>query len=204
MATFVSVSGPSSTGKTSIIDSLRQIKELQAPRIIISPDMHDAVWADLVKKGFFTEFTEISTDSDYLCTYILRLIDYYNKYVESLKDSDTLVILDGCWIDLAIYSILNMWYTRGIRSVQEEILSKVSKFDENISKIYITHADDLKFPVGKYRIRGKVSSFRMNRPLEIQYYDMAKHLQAAHPLHTTETEEAAQCIFNDLKNLGYL
>lgn len=202
MATFISISGPSTTGKTSLIESLSTYKELQ--HIVFSPDMHEVVWSDLVDKGFFQEFTEISKDSDYLCTYIIRLIDHYNNYLEQFKDTDDIVILDGCWLDLSIYAHLNMWYTRIIKSVQEEILRKATVYDKNIVRIYITKADDKKYPVDKNRLRGKISTFRENRALEIRHYEIAKHFKTALEIPTSDITDASLFIIEDLKNLGYV
>lgn len=202
MANFVSISGPSTTGKTSLMNSLSTYSELSS--VVFSPDMHDVVWSNLVDGGYFTDFTEILKDTDYLCTYILRLIDYYNNYIDSYKDSDCLVILDGCWLDLSIYSILNMWYTRGVKSVQEDILEKVSVYNKNISRIYITEANDSQYPLSKYHIRGKMSTFRTNRPLEIQYYELAKNFKNSESLPSTDVSDCSLFIINDLKKLGYV
>lgn len=202
MATFVSISGPSTTGKTSLVNTLSTHLELS--HAVFSPDMHDVVWGNLVDRGLFSEFSDISTDPEYLCTYLIKLVDYYNEYLDSYKDSDALVILDGCWLDLTIYSVLNMWYNRNIRPVQEELLSRVSKFEERISRIYITQADDLQYPVDKLRLRGKMSTFRANRGLEIKFYKVAEHLKNSVKLPSTDVSDSALFILNDLKNLGHL
>lgn len=202
MARFISISGPSTTGKTSLINNLSTHQEIS--HAIFSPDMHDVVWGDLVERRLFYEFSDISTDPEYLCTYLIRLADYYNQYMDAYEDTDSLVILDGCWLDLAIYSTLNMWYNRNIRPVQEEILSKISKYDSRVSKIYLTRADDDKYPVDRLRLRGKMSTFRANRGLEIGYYKIADHLDNSITLPSTDMDENSLFILNDLKNLGYL
>lgn len=202
MAKFVSISGASTTGKTALMNSLSTYRELG--KVVFSPDMHDVVWSSLVKARLFTDFTEISTDSEYLCTYIIRLIDHYNNYLDSLRDSDALVILEGCWVDLSIYAMLNMWYSRIVKSVQEEILYKASKYSDEVSRIYITKADDANYPVAKFRVRGKMSTFRDNRPLEIRYYDLATHLKDAVAIPSSDVTEASMFVIDDLMKLGYL
>jgi len=202
VAKFISISGPSTTGKTSLIDSLSTYSNLK--NVVFSPDIHDVVWKELVDLGYFTEFKEISTDSEYLCTYIIRLIEYYNKYIDSFKDKDVLVILDGCWLDISIYSILNMWYNRIIKSVQDSILESISKYDERISKIYITKADDVNYPISKYRLRGKITTFRENRPLELKYYELARHFKNAVSLPSSDISDSSLFILRDLKELGHL
>lgn len=202
MAKFISISGPSTTGKTSLIDSLSTHKEMYD--VILSPDMHDVVWNEMVQIGHFSEFSEILSDSDYLCTYMIRLIDHYNEYMDRYEDEDAIVLLDGCWLDFTIYAVLNMWYTRIIKSVQEEILEKIAKYDDRISRIYLTTADDEKYPVDKFRLRGKITTFRANRPLEIQYYKIARHLKNAMMLPSTDISESSLFIIEDMKNLGYI
>lgn len=205
MANFISISGPCTTGKTTLINSLSTYKEMNMKNhVIFAPDAHDVVWRNLVDSGLFTEYTEICSDTEYLCTYLIKVIDYYNNYIESMKDVDALIVLDQCWIDFSIYSILNMWYTRLVKSVQEEILYKSSKYDDAISRIYITKACDKNYPVDKMRLRGKFNTFRMNRPLELRYYDIAKHLKNAVALPSSDVSESSLFIINDLKNLGYI
>lgn len=155
MATFISISGPSSTGKTTLVDSLSTYRELS--NAIFSPDLYSAVWTDLVDQGFFSEWKEINTDSEYLCLYVIRLIDYYENYIKSYENTDKLVILDGCWLDLAIYAIINIWYTRVIKEVQEEILHKLNKFDEHLSRIYFTSFDESKQVKQKYRMQYRMA-----------------------------------------------
>lgn len=202
MANFISISGPSTTGKSSIVDALSTYPELS--NAIFVPAMNDKVWSDLVSQNIFSEFTEVDTDSEYLCAYIFKMIEYYNDCIKTYQDTDKLVVLDGCWIDLSIYSILNLWYMRAIKPLQEEILAETAKYDEEISRIYVTKAEDDKFPVAKYYIRGKISSFRKNRPLEMRYYDIAKHLKNSTPLPSSSTTESSMFILDDLKKLGYV
>lgn len=202
MATFIAISGPSATGKTSLIEELR--KDPRFSHVVISPDMHEKVWGDLVSQGFFSEFTEITQDSDYFCLYIIRLIDYYKNFIEQYEDTDEVVLLDGCWIDLSVYAVLNMWYTRVIKSLQEDILSRISSYDSRISKIYVTRPDDVNFPVDKYKVRGKISNFRSNRSLELQYYSVIAHLDNATALPSSDIRESASFIIKDLSELGYL
>lgn len=202
MAKFIAISGASTTGKTSLIDSLSTYREMN--KIVFSPDMHDVVWKDLLEKGIFSEFTEIQSDSDYLCTYILRVIDYYHKYLDSFEDSDAIVLLDGCWLDLSIYSILQSWYTKVTKSVLESILKTITKYDERISRIYMTKADDLKYPIDRYRLRGTMTTFRENRPLELQYYDIAKHVRDVVEIPSSDISEASLFIIDDFKKLGYI
>lgn len=202
MATFISISGPSSTGKTTLVDSLSTHRELS--NAVFSPDLYSAVWTDLVDQGFFSEWKEINTDSEYLCLYVIRLIDYYENYIKSYENTDKLVILDGCWLDLAIYAIINLWYTRVIKEVQEEILHKLNKFDEHLSRIYFTSFDESKQIKQKYRMQYRMANMKLNRPLEIQFYELYKNFKNAVNLPSSDISESSLFIINDLSKLGYL
>lgn len=202
MATFISISGPSSTGKTTLVDSLSTHRELS--NAVFSPDLYSAVWTDLVDQGFFSEWKEINTDSEYLCLYIIRLIDYYENYIKSYENTDKLVILDGCWLDLAIYAIINLWYTRVIKEVQEEILHKLNKFDDHLSRIYFTSFDESKQIKQKYRMQYRMANMKLNRPLEIQFYELYKNFKNAVNLPSSDISESSLFIINDLSKLGYL
>lgn len=202
MATFISISGPSSTGKTTLVDSLSTHRELS--NAVFSPDLYSAVWTNLVDQGFFSEWKEINTDSEYLCLYIIRLIDYYENYIKSYENTDKLVILDGCWLDLAIYAIINLWYTRVIKEVQEEILHKLNKFDEHLSRIYFTSFDESKQIKQKYRMQYRMANMKLNRPLEIQFYELYKNFKNAVNLPSSDISESSLFIINDLSKLGYL
>lgn len=202
MATFISISGPSSTGKTTLVDSLSTHRELS--NAVFSPDLYSAVWTDLVDQGFFSEWKEINTDSEYLCLYVIRLIDYYENYIKSYENTDKLVILDGCWLDLAIYAIINLWYTRVIKEVQEEILHKLNKFDDHLSRIYFTSFDESKQIKQKYRMQYRMANMKLNRPLEIQFYELYKNFKNAVNLPSSDISESSLFIINDLSKLGYL
>ena len=202
MATFISISGPSSTGKTTLVDSLSTHRELS--NAVFSPDLYSAVWTNLVDQGFFSEWKEINTDSEYLCLYVIRLIDYYENYIKSYENTDKLVILDGCWLDLAIYAIINLWYTRVIKEVQEEILHKLNKFDDHLSRIYFTSFDESKQIKQKYRMQYRMANMKLNRPLEIQFYELYKNFKNAVNLPSSDISESSLFIINDLSKLGYL
>lgn len=202
MATFISVSGPSVTGKTSLIDSLCSYKEMY--NCVFSPDFKDVVWSELTSKGIFSEFTDITTDSSYMCTYLHKLIDTYNEYIESHDPYDDLIILDGSWIDYFIYAHLNMWYNRVISSAQEEVFSKILKHSNKISRYYFTEARDDLYPLEKFRVRGKITTFKLNRPLEIALYKAHSNLSGAASLYHSNIVGSSLEIIEDLKKLGYL
>lgn len=202
MARFIAISGPSSTGKTTLVNSLSTHREFS--KAVFSPDLYEVVWKDLVDKGFFSEWKEINTDSEYLCLYVLRLIDYYDNYIKIYENTDKLVILDGCWLDLAIYAITNFWYNRIIKEVQESILHRLNNFDEHLSRIYFTNFDENKQIKLKYRTQYRMANMKVNRPFEIQLYELYKNFKNAVNLPSTDVSEESLFIIDDLSKLGYL
>lgn len=202
MAVFVAISGPAVTGKTSLVDSLSTYREMS--RVKFSPDFHTIVWNDLIEDDIFTEYTEITKDSGYLCTYIYKVVEYYNKYLEDHEDDEGLIVLDSCWLDFAIYAMLNLWYSNAIRTAQEEVFMNILKYTDKISHIYITKASDAKYPVDKHRIRGRFATFKQNRSLEIKLYELAMLLKNSKSLYYSEVSGDSMMIIEDLKKLGYI
>lgn len=203
MATFISVSGPSLTGKTSLINALSTHKAFSGA--VFSPDFHEVVWNELVENGYFTTWKELTSDSEYLCVYIIRLVDYYKKYIDRYKDTDKLVILDGCWVDLIIYTMMSLWYKRSISEVQEDIMRRVSSLEKNISRFYFTRFDErLSEKSTKGDIKNKIANLKSNRSLEMRYYEMFENIGGAINLPSSDITESSMFIIDDLSNLGYL
>lgn len=202
LARFISISGPAASGKTTLVQSLRRFPELR--NAIITDDMHEAVWTSLVDRGIFYDFTEIDTDSDYLCCYIMQVIDYYKELLAKYENENNLVILDGCWLDLSIYAAINMWYVRAIKEVQETILDTIFHYDDRISRIYVTRADDITYPFKSHDIRSSITNLKKNRRLELNYYEVAANLKNAVLLPSNDTSKSSASILNDLKILGYV
>lgn len=202
MANFIAISGPSVSGKTTLVQTLRALPQLSQANI--ENDLHETVWNDLVDKGFFYDFTEITKDGEYLCVYIMKVINYYNELIDRYKDMQGLVILDGSWVDLAIYANLNLWYSWTMKDLQEEILADIMKFDNKISRIYITRPDDITYPPKSHDIRSSITNFTRNRKLELRYYEVASHLSNSILLPSNDTMTSAEFILNDLSKLGYI
>ena len=132
------------------------------------------------------------------------MIDYYEELLDSYKNSKNLIVLDGCWLDIFIYSVINMWYSRDIKELQESIMSKLLDFCDSISKIYITNYDDSKQEKLTNSLGLKMSNMKLNRPLEIQYYRFASNFKNAVSLPSSDISECSMFILEDLKNSGYL
>lgn len=202
MARIISISGSSASGKTSIFQELKSRKELE--NAVFIPDIFKTVWSYLVDGGYFSEYDDISKDTDFLCVFIQRIINHYKENIDYLADSDKLVIIENCWIDVAIYSIINMWYTHIVKEVQESLLTQLSIYDSKISKVYVTSYDEELQKVSNYRCPFRRYNVKHNRKLELSYYRLASNLKGVETLPTSDRCEAVDYIIEDLRNLGYL
>jgi len=202
MAKFVAISGPAQTGKTSLVDYLSIYPETSG--VVFSPDLYNTVWSNLVDQGIFSSYDEIVRDSDFICVYLIKVLEYYEEYLEKYKDTDHLVFLDCCWVDLLTYSMVSMWCSRAILDLQAEMIERIVKFRDSVDRIYITEYDESKVVKQKFRSDHKIYSVKGNRTIELQYYEVFKNLKNAIALDTSDQTEAALFIIRDLQNLGYL
>lgn len=202
MAKFIAISGPSASGKTSLINELSL--RLDMSNVVVLPDVFETVWNDLVAKGYFSEYDEINRDPEFLCVYVQRVIDYYKNSIEMYKSSDKLILMDSSWIDISIYSVINMWYIHILKEVQENLLHQLSVYDRSLDKVYLTVNDDSKQTNLKYRSPFKRYNIKYNRPLEIQYYELSSNLNHTEVLPSSDVTECATFIIEDLRKLGYL
>lgn len=202
MAKFIAISGPSASGKTSLINELSL--RLDMSNVVVLPDVFETVWNDLVAKGYFSEYDEINRDPEFLCVYVQRVIDYYKNSIERYKSSDKLILMDSSWIDISIYSMINMWYIHILKEVQENLLRQLSVYDSSLDKVYLTVNDDSKQTNLKYRSPFKRYNIKYNRPLEIQYYELSSNFNHTEVLPSSDTTECATFIIEDLRKLGYL
>lgn len=204
MAKIVAISGPSSSGKSELFEALES--KLLKSGVIFMPDIFKTTWQELVDNGLLYEEEDINKDTEILCCFVQRVIDKYKGYIDSNKilNDDSLVIIDGCWLDLSIYSTINFWYNHTIKEVQEKLLSQIAEYDSNIDKIYITSYDEVLNTTEKYHSRYKRYNQKYNRPLEIQYYKMANNFKNAFSLPAYYAEELADLVIEDLRNSGYL
>ena len=202
MTRYIAISGPSSTGKTSLAEDLSTHLEMKEAEF--SPDLYNTVWMDLVSKGIFQKYDEIIKDSEYVCVYIIRLINYYKSCLDKYKESDKLIIMDCCWLDMLAYGLRNMWSSRPIKSLQEDIIGQILSFHESIDRIYLTSFDESKHKKQKFKEEFRVYSLKDNRNLELRYYEMFKNFNHVVPLPSSDITDSSLFIIEDLKNLGYV
>lgn len=208
MVKFVAISGPANSGKTSLIDSLSSYSEFS--KASFSPDLFNTVWSDLVSQGIFGSYDEIARDSDFLCVYLIKVIEYYEDYINMYKtmyensDKEKLVFLDCCWVDLLSYAVVNMWCSRVIADLQAEVIGRVMKLCDSVDRIYMTSYDESKHNKQKFRSDYKIHSVKGNRGMELGYYEVFKKFVNVVPLETSDITEASLYIIDDLKKLGYV
>lgn len=197
MAVFVSISGPSVSGKstlhTMVASRLQDCKDT-----VIVTDLHDDVWKSLCDRGIFQEFTEITVDRDYLLMYTSKVVDHYANIINEYKDKDVLVLLDGCHIDILIYSMLNLWYHYPAKEYMEQVVDKILSLKDYVSLVYMTRASSDVNNVPRASIRCRMTSFKRNRRLELSYYDMARCSNKVVSLSTESVLGEDQFIVDDL------
>lgn len=205
MPTFISISGPSHTGKTTLMSFLSE-RLRGYDNILFEHDMHEVVWNSLCSRGIFKEFHEITEDRDYLYLYISNLIDHYRFLShEKYKGEDNLlVILDGCHLDLLIYSMLNLWYHYPTKELQEVEMHKLLDMRDAVSLIFMTRADDSAYPISQRSTRERVTTFKRNRALELTYYDIFRESNRVVDIPTYSLGEAEEFIVSELEKKGLL
>lgn len=208
MVNFIAISGPAQSGKTSLIDNLSTCKEISKEGF--SPDLFNTVWSNLVEQGVFRSYDEIVRDSDFICVYLMKVIEHYENYISMYEkiyqgpDKNKIVFLDCCWIDLLVYSVINMWYSRAIADLQAEMIDRIMKLCNTVDRIYLTKYDENKHVTQKYRSDYKIYSVKSNRGLEFSYYNLFQNFKNVVKLDTSDISEASLFIIDDLKKLGYL
>lgn len=201
MARFIAISGPSSTGKTTIAQRLSQSESLRG-KVICSPDIFEDVWINFVKQAGFSESKEIISDSIYLGTYCVKLLEHYESLLDRYSLTDKLIILDGSWIDFLVYGMVNMWYSNMMSEIQEHYFSRLSNYVNKMSRIYITEYNPYIKSVPFHRTM-RSSNLKANRNLELSYYKLFSHMNNTLQIDTSDVDTAVSLIIDDLRKLGY-
>jgi len=143
--------------------------------ILIIQDLQDKVWRDLVDKCEFSEFTEVYSDRSYLFMYISRWVEEYISIYERYKDDDSIkvVIYDGSYLDILIYSLLHMWFHYPAKDIQGKMISRLLSMEGTLDKIYMVRPNDELYPVerGALTLRQRMADFNRTRIMETSLYD---------------------------------
>lgn len=193
---IMAISGPHNSGKSTIINLLKT----QYKDAVFIPDCFEEVWNELLDDGMFQEFTELYRDRDLLITYLMRVIDRYNKYIEKYKSYEGLVFVENCFFDYFIYRELQFFYHYPLVQAQEVMTIKLLKSKRYIDKIYMTTANDGEFPVNtrtKLKKRQVSSAFLRNRSLELSLYEFYSESKRVKVLPSSSLE-AARVIIDDI------
>lgn len=195
------ISGPLASGKSTLVSLL----EPQLPiNTIFIHDIHDKVYNNMVDSGNFSEFKEISADRDYLLIYYGRVINYYTDMINSYKDYPGLVIIDGTYIDLLIYGMLNLWYHYPTKDLLEGMVHQLLEHRDSIDIIYMTQPDDANYPLTELGRRRYNTSFKRCRRTETYYYDIFRENKRVVSLPETSVLNCDRFVIEDLKSRGLL
>lgn len=204
MAKFVSISGPSHSGKSTLVNILRSSLS-DNPNVIVSESMQDRVWESIISLSPFKEYKEITSDRDYLMMYVFKLVGYYKDLIHQYEGFDGTVILDECYHDLLIYSMLNFWYHYPAVEHQQALIRDLIGTKDKISMMYLVKADDVAYPPDKRTLRSKMASFKRCRPLELDYYyTVFKDLPNTVMLPSANVLDCEFFILEDMKSKGLL
>lgn len=199
---IISISGPCMTGKTTIINLL---KDRLPKDTVYQEDLFKIVWEEFHSKGF-EYFSEVAKDRDFTIMYISKLVESYVKMIKELDDSDKLIVLENCHLDYLIYAQLNSWYHYPLGAFLEDTISKLMSTARFTNRVYITTADDEGFPLTKSTIiecKTIKAYFKRNRKLEKQFYDIYRNFTNVVTLPSNPLE-CDTVILDDLKLLGII
>lgn len=108
---IISISGPTSTGKTTLIRKIQQKGNLGKYKNII---IINEVIRDIFKNEFLPKVNSMEnmmTNKEYILQWVKRVgessSNHIEKEISKYNNDDTLVILDRCIIDHFIYSIMH-------------------------------------------------------------------------------------------------
>jgi len=198
---LVAVSGPSLSGKSTLFNFLKSTLS-EYPNIIYLDDIHDAVW-DTLAGNVFSAFTEITKDRDYMYIYIERLVKEYINRVSQDYGEENLVIMDGSYIDVLVYSFLNMWYHYPIVEIQERVVNDLLEVKDAASIIYMTRANEDDSSTSN-SLRVKMSNYKRKRPVELKLYDIFRDSKKVVTLPSSSVLGCDFFIKEDLKSRGLL
>lgn len=174
---IVGIAGPSLSGKTTLAQYIKNRSSEFARPIIVSDDLKDVAWENLVKEArYFTAYEEVYNDKDYLLIYCGRLLSLYESVIEGYRmtNPDDLVILDYTYLDYLVYMYLHFWFHYPSQELLTTSVMKAYSLQNSLDHIYVVLPDDETYPPDKLSITRRQSNtdFRRNRQLEIVTYDL--------------------------------
>lgn len=168
---IVSISGPSLTGKSRLISLLKSI--LPTDKCVYGEDLFKEVFNEYVVRHEFGTYEDILKDRDFLFMACNKLIEAYEERLEEYKNTDKLVILDGCYIDYWIFMELNLKYNYPLIEYHTKLVQSMLESRKLITHVFMTTPNDelYKPNPGDGKSVSK-QMFKRLRPMEVLYYDL--------------------------------
>jgi len=200
MSILIGIAGPSCTGKTKLMESLKDncSKVFPNSKLYFSEDIKDYTWNKLVEETSLSQWEEVYADKDYLLMYCFRMISEYEKLLESLRESDyDYCFIDTTYLDLLIYCQLHFWYHYPSYDLLTEMVNRILDLKDKIDIIYMTVADDVVYKPETKDLRQRMSDFKNNRSIELKYYSIYRDLPNVVSV-STNVKDSTEMIIPDI------
>lgn len=189
MAKFITISGPSSSGKTELFNQLDILSGIKTER-----DIFKSTWEDMIEGKVIAEFSDISRDQEYLAIYIQRLIYAYRNILKKYKNVDDIIVTDSGWIDILVYSQVNMWCVNLLKTLQTNLLTQILNIRDSFNgQVFITSFKEGLSSGKEYQLFRRYS-IKHNHPLEIAYYDFYSGFKNVSKFESTNVFENSKMI----------
>lgn len=162
---IISISGPSSTGKSTLISAL---KEYYGDGCVIMSEVIRESLAEMLKT--YGSLNGIYEDKDATLKSIEKLCDDYCNSVLKLPYLDSKpIIMDRCHIDGIVYALINTLPFDGCDEVVSKVVTRYLSTPIEFDKVYFTvPSDDDKIEDDGFRSMQLLH----RRPLEVNLFKM--------------------------------
>lgn len=199
---IVGISGPSSTGKTTLARLVESNESSFNVPLHVSRDLKDVTWEDiLATTKNFTQYDEIYADKDYLLVFCHRVLSKYKDFISKVRyeaPDESVAIVDTTHLDLLIYTYLQFWYHYPSFDVLTDLVTQIMQMDGCLNHIYMTQAYDSMYdPLKSKTLRQRSADFKRNRGLELMTYELFSRLPSVTKL-SYSSETSLPMILRDL------
>lgn len=169
----ISISGPASTGKTTLINQIKSQGKLANYKNII---IVNEIIREMFKEDFLPQVGSVEQmmeDKDYDLKWVKevgkRTSAHIKNEINKYNNDDTLIILDRCTLDHFIYSLMHTIKFSLTPEEFYEFVKEYSKRDENIDYIFLTSIPENDF----YEIDGiRPKTWENTRYLENSLFEL--------------------------------
>lgn len=173
---IICISGPSSTGKTTLFNELQKhhklIKSIYGNKVVFLEESIRKIAAENYPDKTFDEI--ISTSESAISFQLEIAESIYQNYISILSDRDTLYIIDRSPLDNLVYDIMN--YQCDDPEVMmsnskklNEACSKMRSLYSYVDRVYLTQVDRSNESIEKDGFRP--SKYEYRRQLEIELFN---------------------------------